>query len=316
VIKKLPYSNAYDFLKKIAKKHGYKKKINLKLRACSTCKTYPKKNFLEKILYKKNIYINYPVFICEKCGLGQQTFEFDEKFHNFFYKEIISKNLFLNKKIITNNFQLSYKNGIYLNKKFNNYFQKKRTILDIGCGTAGLLKYFNKLGHITYGNEPNKNYYKFAKKFLKNIKNDNFENLDYKKNFFDVVFIMGSIEHIHNPQLVINKINRVTKKNAILIIDTKGYPSNILNNYFNFNHHRCYTKKTLNSFLEANYWSKQFLQFDIKYSKSKLNPKNYSVKNKPNKIKKGNLLGLFVKNKNRKLKFSKDNFFYKFLKNN
>ena len=56
---------------------------------------------------------------------------------------------------------------LYLNKKFNNYFQKKRVILDIGCGTAGLLKYFNKLGHITYGNEPNKNYYRFAKKFLK-----------------------------------------------------------------------------------------------------------------------------------------------------
>ena len=126
MLKNFLYSDANDFLKKIAKKHGYKEKINLELSTCSTCKTYPEKKFLEKILYKKNIYINYPVFVCEKCGLAQQALRFDEKFHNFFYKEIISKNLFLNKKIISNNFEFSYKNGIYINKKFKKYFQKKK----------------------------------------------------------------------------------------------------------------------------------------------------------------------------------------------
>ena len=106
-----------------------------------------------------------------------------------------------------------------------------------------------------------------------------------------------------------DKINKITKKNAILIIDTKGYPSDILNNFFNFNHHRCYTKKTITSFLEANYWSKHYLQYDIEYSKSKMSPKNYSSKNKPKRIKKGNLLGVFIKSNKRKLNFAKDNFF-------
>ena len=71
-------------------------------------------------------------------------------------------------------------------------------------------------------------------------------------------------------------MNRITKKNSILAIDTKGYPVDILKNYFNFNHHRCFTKKTL-AYLMNNYkWKKIDLDYDLDYTELKMSPKNYS----------------------------------------
>ena len=51
-------------------------------------------------------------------------------------------------------------------------------------------------------------------------------------------------------------VNDITKKDSLMIVDSKGYPNDALKNYFNFNHHRCFTKKTLEYFLGINGWKK------------------------------------------------------------
>lgn len=313
---KIYKNTAEQQLNKLKELKNYKKKIKLKIKKCFICNSYPKEIFLNKILYKKEKYINFPVYICSHCGMAQQLFSFDGGFHYYYYKEVISKNLRITKKILNNNFKLSYKRGEYIFKKFQHHLKKKKMkILDLGSGTGGLLKYFQDKGHEVYGIEPNKSYYLYSKKNLKEIINKNFEDYKYKNNFFDLVLIIGTLEHVNDPIKTINSVNKITKANSLMIIDSKGYPNDNLKNYFNFNHHRCFTKKTLKNFLEYFKWKKIYIDFDSNYGKLKVDKRIYSKDIHIKNNKKGNIVGIFRKNINKiNLKFSKDNFFYKFIK--
>ena len=68
------------------------------------------------------------------------------------------------------------------------------------------------------------------------------------RRIFDMVLIIGTLEHVNNPKKTIKMVNEITKK-SLMIVDQR-IPNDILKNYFNFNHHRCFTKKTLENFWE------------------------------------------------------------------
>ena len=310
------YLIAKNELQIISKFNNYKKKIYLEINNCIICNTKPNQIYLKKILYKKKKYINFPVTNCLKCGLCQQLFKFDDKFHNFYYKNIISKNLKINKSILQNNYNLSFKRGQFLFKKYKKIIgSKKLNILDIGSGTGGMLKFFEKKGHNVYGIEPNFKYYKYSKNYIKNVINKNFEDYKYPSKFFDIILIIGTLEHAQDPKKMLTEVKRITKKNSILIVDSKGYPNGKLNNYFNFNHHRCFTIKTLTYFLNNYNWAKIELDYNLDYTQLKFHKAIYSKNTKIKKIKKGNIIGVFRKlDKKLKIEYKKDTFFDKFLK--
>lgn len=305
------FVEAKKFLSAISKKEKYDKKIVLKKSKCFICNKIPKKIFLKKILYKKNYYINYPVFLCDNCGMAQQLFKFDNKFHNYYYKKIYTKNLKITPDILKNNFSLSFKRGEFIFKKFKKYFRKKKmNILDLGSGTGGLLKYFQDKGHNVYGIEPNFKYSKYSKKILKNIINKNFEDHKYKKNFFDMVLIIGTLEHVNDPKKTIKMVNDITKKDSLMIVDSKGYPNDALKNYFNFNHHRCFTKKTLEYFLGINGWKKRFINYNITYGNLKRNRKMFAKNAILRTNIKGNIIGILSKHHKRlNIVFKQDKLF-------
>ena len=77
--------------------------------------------------------------MCDNCGMAQQLFKFDNKFHNYYYKKIYTKNLKITPDILKNNFSLSFKRGEFIFKKFKKYFRKKKMNILLGSETGGLL---------------------------------------------------------------------------------------------------------------------------------------------------------------------------------
>ncbi len=101
------------------------------------------------------------------------------------------------------------------------YFAKasKGRVLDIGASTGVMLDIFADNGwKETWGIEPSTSSYNARKKKHK-ILNTYFEKAKLPENYFDLVIMNHTLEHLDNPVLILKKIYRVLRKNGIVLID-------------------------------------------------------------------------------------------------
>ena len=206
---------------------------------------------------------------CYICGVN--AIRLKAKFNNFFINrcskckliwaegvnEEIVKSFYDQEYFNNNNSTIGYKN--YIADEINHRKNARRilnevskikdlrnaNILDIGCAFGFLLDEAKKfsVGDF-YGVEISSYSSEYAKNRLglKNITTDvALENFD--PNFFDVVFLIGTIEHLIYPKETLTNINRVLKQSGLLIIttvDTKGlipfYSIKPPEHIFYFNH--------------------------------------------------------------------------------
>lgn len=108
----------------------------------------------------------------------------------------------------------------YKNIAINLNLEKKSKVLDVGCGIGNLLKILPESNK--YGVDIAKEYIRKAKL---NIPEGTFvqasvEKLPFDDEYFDFVFCTEVLEHVNNPEKVVNEISRVCKKNAIVIYST------------------------------------------------------------------------------------------------
>ena len=112
-------------------------------------------------------------------------------------------------------------------KLFKNIFKKRfrliklynkspKTVLDIGCSNGVFLDLFE--GSETWGVEPSENAKKAIAKGHKVI-NTHFEDANLPQNYFDLVIMNHTLEHVKDANVVLLKINKILKKNGILFID-------------------------------------------------------------------------------------------------
>lgn len=95
------------------------------------------------------------------------------------------------------------------------------SILDVGCGTGSLGKYFRTHQQCkVYGVEINQEAYLVAKENLDEVIKGNVENIDlpYDKNSFDVVIMGDVLEHLINPAGAIGKLMQFVKPGGRILI--------------------------------------------------------------------------------------------------
>ncbi len=107
----------------------------------------------------------------------------------------------------------------YLNPK------KDEIILDAGCGNGKLSLEIAKKCKKIYGVDISRNAFaKIIKKAPKNLilKKMNIENLKFKRNFFDKIVCVETLEHVLNPKKVLKEFSRVIKRGGFLVL---SYPT-------------------------------------------------------------------------------------------
>jgi len=101
----------------------------------------------------------------------------------------------------------------------------KGKILDVGCGRALELEMLKKKGWSIFATEFSKDIKKsLLKKGLRLFFNEIWE-LKNKNNFFDIVTLWHSLEHLSDPQRVIKTAKKLLKKNGYLIIGVPNFSS-------------------------------------------------------------------------------------------
>lgn len=103
-------------------------------------------------------------------------------------------------------------------------FSKKGRVLEIGSATGVMLKLLVKLGWDGLGIEPSGSYMEAKKKGLR-VLNCKFEDIKLPQDYFDLVVLNHTLEHMNNPGQVLKKINDLLKKRGIVFIDVPNFGS-------------------------------------------------------------------------------------------
>ncbi|HIH14725.1 MAG: type 11 methyltransferase [archaeon GW2011_AR17] len=136
--------------------------------------------------------------------------DFYEKVHPEYYEELPQKSL--------NPIRRWFHKKRYeiLNNLVKENYQEGKIIVDMGCGSSAWNK--NKLPVI--GVDINKAMLEHAKQKgnLKEYICVNLENITLTDNFADIVILSEIIEHVEDPQKVLEEATRIAKPNAKIII--------------------------------------------------------------------------------------------------
>lgn len=106
-------------------------------------------------------------------------------------------------------------------KRFN-ILRKSRSkpgvVLEVGASTGAMLDIFKEAGWKTWGVEPSESS-KIAKEKGHRIISSYFEKAKLPTNYFDLVVMNHTLEHLDDPVLVLKKIYKILKNNGLLLVD-------------------------------------------------------------------------------------------------
>lgn len=242
----------------------------LEERNCAICETSDFKKLYEKDRYG----INYYTGICKNCGLMQQYLYPNNEFINIFYEKFYN-DLYAFFDGPKSRFESQFKSGAHKYKIIKSHFKNysPSTVLEIGCGAAGILAYFQSKNLKCFGVDYENSHLDYARS--KNIKVSS--SLNNIKQKFDIIILSHVLEHIVSFEETLEKCKELCSNEGLIYVEVPSiesianhYDYEILN-YLHIAHVTHFTKKTFINFMNIK-------GFEIKYINSNiqalLRPKN------------------------------------------
>ena len=195
--------------------------------------------------------------------------KFYKNFYLKYYRNITHNSL----KVEPSFFQDQINRGRILFDNLKSFLPSSGKMLDVGCSAGGTMVPFIKNKWKCYGNDPDKSYVEYGKSKKLNVDYLLSENMNFKKNFFDLIIILGSLEHCYDINKVMSKCSKYSKENSIIVLEGRGRPKSEAKKFFNFNHHRIFTHNSFELLLLKHGWMPLFSTF-----------KNLSGPTRPNTI--------------------------------
>ena len=169
------------------------------------------------------------VIECLSCGYKHlYPLPTDEDLKNIYEKKFgneIRKNFSKKKRRDEKYWALAFERRLYTYEAMLNVGQVNSSkILDIGCGTGDLLAFFQKKGWHVQGIEPSQNFTEDLK--LRSIPNiqKTFQDISPSEwnalGKFDIINMSMFLEHVIDPQRIVNKAAFLLKQGGILTIES------------------------------------------------------------------------------------------------
>ena len=202
---------------------------------------------------------------CNKCGFMMQNPRFPEEFYNRYYDEFYPfmrarsqsnvegdlNNVGGKKQMEDDGTPNDFGFDVAIERAKNlfEYLEKEnikipsKSLLDVGCGCGGFLKYFKDKGYEVVGNDPDLKAAQFGISKGLDIDIISGEKMEYDKKF-GLIIIIGSLEHCFNPNIVLEKCWEMLEENGVIVIEGRYYPISESFRWLNSNHHRFFTHES------------------------------------------------------------------------
>lgn len=198
--------------------------------------------------------------ICKKCGLIYLNPRWtDARYSEFYKKEYrdlvdISTRFSQQQKLL----QQMQLRGSRCVSFCHEFIGPDARILEVGCSNGGILRVFQLAGYRNlFGVEPNLAESQFARNELGlNVVSGMLGDANFEPESFDLVLLVGSIDHFQNPFNYLQSLHKLTRPEGYLFVDSydtlqrfkKGAASGKMDHCYYF------TAKTLHSLLAKTGW--------------------------------------------------------------
>lgn len=152
---------------------------------------------------------------------------------------------------------------LILSSILKKYINKKKFILDYGCGVGINLGMLSKFGKVFYYDK-SRIAINYVKKKYSNINFFvNVKNLNKYKKKFDLIVATDVIEHIKNDKKEIVKISHLLNKNGYILITVPAFQSLYSSKDISLKHFRRYNKENLRNLLNKYFYEIKFTYFNF-----------------------------------------------------
>jgi len=177
---------------------------------------------IKKLYYKISLNdVLIDIVKCKECGLVYRYYGLERGEAEKLY----SKDSFEQGNEDKNNQERLIKAGHRLLEEITKYHTRGK-ILDVGAGNGCYLKAAKEKGWEEFGVDLSSFATEFAKKkFGLEIFNGKLEDARFPDDFFDVVIMVHTIEHLPDPANFLKEIHRILKKDGIIYLSTPNFDS-------------------------------------------------------------------------------------------
>ena len=170
----------------------------------------------------------------------------------------------------------------------SSYHPRGGICLEIGCSTGTMLDILKEKGCETWGIEPSGSADRAEQKGHRVIKNV-FEKAIFPKDYFNLIILNHTLEHMDNPKLILKKINTLLKDRGIVFIDVPNFgslSSKLLGKKWPYllplEHKSQFTKESLTKLLKDNgfkvlYWESRSGIFEYANPLKELGRKRFLI---------------------------------------
>ncbi len=164
--------------------------------------------------------------ICRDCGLLQTNPRMNQESYNDFYNRYYTR-LYNGKDIVTESYFDNQKNHgkkildfveETIGEKFTNKF-----VVEIGCGSGGILKAFKENTNKIYGLDLGSEYINFGKGKGLNLEIGTIKKLKHLGIKPDLVIYSHVLEHILNPYEELKELKDYLKSDSLVYIEVPGF---------------------------------------------------------------------------------------------
>lgn len=243
---------------------------------CPICFNSNKEQIGEKDRYG----IKYKTNICTNCGLIYTSPRMTQTSFNEFYN-LEYRKLYVGKETATSDFfygQTIKGEKIYAFLEKNSLLKNNRmSILEIGCGSGGILEVFKKNGHKTIGIDLGEEYIKYGiSNHDLNLQLGSLSELNIEEKP-DIIIYSHVLEHIVDLNHELKLLKNLAHENTVFYIEVPGikeihknYDSNILK-YFQNAHTFHFSLESLTNLFSRNgfelIYGNQFIQSAFTFTK-------------------------------------------------
>ncbi len=179
-------------------------------------------NEFDTLAFKDKRGVPVHTVICKNCGLIFLCPRLSQKALDNFYKNDNSAYVQKIPRTMEEIHASLVRKGMVYLDFVKDYIDAKCKVMEIGCGSGGVLQPFKEAGYECVGIEPMEDYGDFARKHVGiEIITDFIESSDFNYGKVDLVIISDALNHFRSPSKVFFKINELLNLGGKIFIAEK-----------------------------------------------------------------------------------------------